>query len=196
MAARILVALAGLALLAPVLAGCVGQPSAAPSATTTAPPVQSASPTPAVTAAPEPLEATCENTSTAEFQAMMSENEWVSWSRRDGTGWPFGEFPGGAPAGNLACTWGADPDLGTDNVITIAWAPISADAASAAQTYLESAGFDRINAPEGVYLAQKGEYGWADAEGYGASYLFTADDVRWAMFKGELGYVKAPDEAG
>ncbi|MBW9110020.1 hypothetical protein JNB63_04360 [Microbacterium trichothecenolyticum] len=44
-------------------------------------------------------------------------------------------------------------------------------------------------------MAQKGETGWADAEGYGASYLFTAQDGRWAMFKDELKYVKAPDEA-
>ena len=34
-----------------------------------------------------------------------------------------------------------------------------------------------------------------DAEGYADAYLFTPDDVRWAAFKSDLKYVKAPDES-
>ncbi|KQZ84536.1 hypothetical protein ASD56_11345 [Microbacterium sp. Root166] len=86
--------------------------------------------------------------------------------------------------------------MGTDSVATLAWAPIEPDAAASAQSYLESLGFVRIETPEGVYLAQKGDDGWADAEGYGVTYLFTDTDVRWAAYKDEVGYVKAPDEAG
>ncbi|MGA7148004.1 MAG: hypothetical protein WBX17_05900 [Microbacterium sp.] len=125
----------------------------------------------------------------------MAQLEWVSWSWRDGAS-PFDEFPDGAPDGLVACTWGADPELGTDSVATLAWAPITSDAAAAAQTQLEAQGFDRIETLEGVYLAQKADPSWADAEGYGSTYLFTDADVRYAMFKDEVGYVKAPDEAG
>lgn len=125
----------------------------------------------------------------------MEESGWVA-SSPDETGWPFSEFPNGAPSGSIACVWSADPNVGTDNVVTLAWAPIDAEAASAAQAGLETAGFDRISAPEGIYLAIKGDPGWVDAEGYGASYLFTVTDVRWAMFKDELRFIKAPDDVG
>jgi len=194
MVPRVLVAV-GVVVLLTALTGCVAESSAVPSAPTPLRTVEAASPTPTASPSPALVEATCENTSTTEFQMMMTENDWVSWSGSDATGWPFGEFPGGAPAGHIACTWGADPNLATDNVITLAWAPIDAAGGADAQTYLEAAGFERINTTEGVYMAQRSETGWADAEGYGASYLFTAQDVRWAMFKEELKYVKAPDEA-
>ena len=49
---------------------------------------------------------------------------------------------------------------------------------------------------EGIYLAMPATGGPGDAEGFGDSYLFTVDDVRWAMTKADLAYVKAPDEAG
>ena len=61
---------------------------------------------------------------------------------------------------------------------------------------LVTEGYQRIDAPEGVYLAMPATGGPGDAEGFGDSYLFTVDDVRWAMTKADLAYVKAPDETG
>ncbi|MET0736173.1 MAG: hypothetical protein ABWY55_11110 [Microbacterium sp.] len=188
------------ALLAALLfAGCAGSSDPGQSSATTTPtPSRSASPSPTPTPTAETIEPTCENTSTAEFRAMMASNSWVSWTLpRDGIGGsPFDVFPGGAPTGGITCRWGADPELATDNILDLAWAPIGRAEATAAQEQLAAAGYERIEAPEGVYLAMKGEAGWADAEGYAQSYLFTDDDVRWAMFKAELVYVKAPDEVG
>ena len=85
----------------------------------------------------------------------------------------------------------------TDNVIDLAWSPLAPASAAAAQEALAAEGFQRIDAPEGVYLALKPAGGdWVDAEGYGETYLFTDDDVRWGRTKEYVGYVKAPDENG
>ena len=206
MASRALADIAGtLMLIALCLTGCAAQPSAEPGATptTTGSPSDPPTPSPTPTLTPTPtadaVDPTCENTSTDAYHAMMERNEWVSWELPyNGIGGDgnFASFPQGEPPGALDCRWGNDPDLATDNVIDLAWAPIEADAAAAAQAQLEAAGFERIEAPEGVYLAMKGADGWADEEGYAQTYLFTDDDVRWAMFKDEVAFIKAPDEAG
>lgn len=183
------------ALLILSLAGCAPEQTPRPTPSATA--SESPDTTPTATPTPTPIASapTCESTSTDEWHAMMARFDWVSWEWDEGAS-PFDEFPGGTPDGFIACTWGADPNLGTDNVSPLAWAPIEPDAAAAAQAQLEAQGFDRIESPEGVYLAQKAEPSWADAEGYGSTYLFTDADVRYAMYKDEVGYVKAPDEVG
>ena len=177
--------LAGLAVGA---SACTAEPTAAPSSSTAATPDSPPAPTPE----PAGAAATCENTVTAAYLASVAEHGFVSWTTEGAS--PFEEFPSGPPLGHLTCTWGADPQLGTDNVTTLAWAPIAGDAAASAQADRLEKGYERIEAAEGVYLAMHGVEGWADAEGFGQAYLFTAGDVRWAMFKDEVRFVKAPDE--
>ncbi|WP_243074644.1 hypothetical protein [Microbacterium sp. SS28] len=177
------------------------EPSATPTATpapTTTTPTDAASPSPTLTPVAPPAVATCETISTAEFQAMMAQNGWVSWETQDEQigARPFDRFPDGAPAGQIVCRWGESPDLATDNIEDLAWAPIGTDAAVAAQAALVDEGFERIEAPEGVYLALVGAGDWSDAEGYGETYLFTDDDVRWARTKADVVFVTAPDEQG
>ncbi len=174
-----------------VLTGCTSSPAdPAPSASQSA----SRSPTPTAAPTPEAVEPTCENTATPEYRAMAAENEWVSWTMpRDGIGHnPFETFPSGAPTGSISCRWGADPDMATDNILDLAWSPIDTADAAEAQTALEAEGYERSEAPEGVYLAMRGEQGWGDSEGFAQSYLFTPEDVRWAMTKAELAFVQAP----
>ncbi len=190
-------------LLVWLFAGTQDDPSASPTPTATsassapvdtppAPTPTAASPSPT----PSTVTATCETTSTAEFRAIVAQNGWVSWETQDQTigARPFDRFPDGAPVGQLLCRWGESPDIPTDNLIDLAWSPIASSAAAAAQESLVGEGYERIDAPEGMYLAMRSAEGWADDEGYGDSYLFTDDDVRWAMTKADLAYVKAPDE--
>lgn len=175
---------------------------AGPTPTPTVSDSPSPSPTPEPTSslapAPPAVLATCETTSTAEFQAMMAQNGWISWETQneDIGARPFDRFPEGAPDGQIVCRWGVSPDLATDNVVDLAWSPIEPDAAASAQSYLLTEGYQRIDAPEGVYFALTGTDFHSDAEGYGETYLFTDDDVRWALTKADVAYVKAPDEEG
>ena len=182
-----------------VLSGA-GEPVPTPVATPAAPEtaVESASPTPSITPAAAAVAATCQTTSTQEFQAMMAQNAWISWETQNEQigARPFERFPDATPEGAIVCRWGESPDLATDNLIDLAWTPIGTDAATAAQQMLVAEGYQRVDAPEGVYLAMPATSGPGDSEGFGDSYLFTADDVRWAMTKADLSYIKAPDEAG
>jgi hypothetical protein len=129
---------------------------------------------------------------------MMAQNGWVSWETQGAQigARPFERFPDGTPDGAIVCRWGESPDIPTDNLIDLAWTPIGSDAATAAQQMLAAEGYQRIDAPEGVYLAMPATGGAGDSEGFGDSYLFTPDDVRWAITKAALANVKAPDEAG
>lgn len=197
----VIAVVAGLAVWA--LGARSGQPAASPTpaATPTVSPTPSSSPTPSASLTPlEPVVAvTCETISTAGFQAMMAANGWVSWETQDeqiGAA-PFERFPDGTPDDAVVCRWGESPGLATDNVIDLAWSPLAPASAAAAQEALVAAGFERVDAPEGVYLAIKPAGGdRVDAEGYGETYLFTEDDVRWGYTKEYVGYVKAPDEEG
>lgn len=178
--------------------GSEASPTPTPPATSTPTsiptPSASATPTPTFTA-PATIDATCENTSTAEFRAMTASNGWVSWETQDQQigARPFDSFPNGRPEGAIVCRWGESPDVATDNIIDLAWSPIDPESAVAAMASLEEAGYVRIDAPEGVYLAMPGTAGYTDAEGYGDTYLFGFDDVRWAATKADVtAYVKAP----
>jgi len=167
-------------------------PSAEPSSTA------SATPRPTFTP-PSAVEATCENTSTDLFRSMMAANGWVSWETQDQQigARPFDGFPNGTPEGATVCRWGEGPEVATDNIVDLAWSPIDPESAVAAMTRLEEEGFVRINAPEGIYLAMTGPEGYTDAEGYGETYFFGFDDVRWAATKADVtAYVKAPAEVG
>ncbi|WP_194411312.1 hypothetical protein [Microbacterium cremeum] len=191
-------ALAAGALILLAATGCTAsEQESAPTPSPSKPAKATPSPTPTSAAN---VEATCDNTATDAFQTLMAEREWVSWRSDVGMGSMFDQFPEGAPNGSLTCTWGADPDLATDNVITLAWAPLDPAIAAATQEHLVSLGYERIEAREGVYLAMPGDTDdpgmaqWLDDDGYGQAYLFTGDDVRWALYRDELAFIKAPHE--
>lgn len=178
-----------------------GVPAAAPTPTPTPTPAQTIaepSPTPTPTVAQPPVAVNCETTSTVEFQAMMADNGWVSWETQNQQigAKPFERFPDGPPQGAIVCRWGESADVATDNVIDLAWTPLTTDAASAAQQMLVTEGYEQIDDAAGLYFALPAEGGVSDSEGYAATYLFTDDDVRWARTKAEVAFVKAPDEAG
>lgn len=129
---------------------------------------------------------------TAEFRADVAQNGWVGWNMvgQDIGHSPFDEFPGGAPTGQLSCRFGKGPEVATDNVLDLAWAPISGDAARAAQDSLQEKGFERIDVADGIQWALRGhENGWTDAEGWAETYLFTDTDVRWAVTRDQLVYI-------
>lgn len=182
---------------APAPAESAATPSATPTRSTSPAPSPSASATASATFTPPAVvAATCENTSTAAFRTMMAANGWVSWETQDqeiGVT-PFDDFPNGRPEGALVCRWGADPNLATDNILDLAWAPIDPENAVAAMQRLEEQGFIRTETPDGVYLSVKGDPGWADDEGWGTTYYFGIEDVRWAATKAETQYVKAPSD--
>ncbi len=174
-------------------------PTASPTAeqTPTSSPTPSAAPTP-TSAPPAAVAATCDNTATDLFRSMMATNAWVSWQTQDQQigARPFDILPNGSPDGAIVCRWGADPNVATDNVIDLAWAPIDPENAVAAMQKLEDQGFTRIEETDGVYLAKPGTPGYADADGWGETYYFGFADVRWAATKADVtNYVKAPDEA-
>jgi hypothetical protein len=130
---------------------------------------------------------------------MMAANGWVSWETQEQQigARPFDVFPNGSPDGAIVCRWGEGPGAATDNNVDLAWSPIDPESAVAAMARLEEEGYVRIDAPESVYLAMPGPEGYTDAEGYGETYFFGFDDVRWAATKAEVtAYVKAPGEAG
>jgi hypothetical protein len=137
--------------------------------------------------------ADCYAMATEEYLAMAEQNGWVGWDmvgREIGYS-PFDAFPEGAPAGQLSCRWGAGPEVATDNVLDLAWAPIDEATSERAQTKLAADGFERVVAPEGTYLAMRSDgQGWADAEGFGQAYLFTGDDVRWAQVRDQIRFIR------
>ncbi|WP_148286428.1 hypothetical protein [Microbacterium sp. B19] len=165
-------------------------PSATASGTTASPTSSGASPSP--TSTTSAAFASCDDMITPEFRAQVTQNGWVGWNMAgDTTGHsPFDQFPDGAPKGQLSCRFGAGPDVPTDNVLDLAWAPIDSAASRAAQDALETRGFQRIEVPAGVEWALRGDEGWADDEGWGQTFLFTGTDVRWAMIRNQLDYIK------
>jgi hypothetical protein len=125
---------------------------------------------------------------------MMATNGWVSWETQ---GSVFDKFPNGRPTGAIGCRWGFDPDLGTDNVIDLAWAPIDPENAVAAMQMLDGEDYVRTDAAECIYYSRTGPGGYVDADGWGDTFCFTDRDVRWAVTRTDVRmYVKAPTDAG
>lgn len=183
--------------VAPAPVESAATPSATPSRSASPAPSPSASATPSATFTPPAVvAATCDNTSTAAFRAMMASNGWISWETQNEAigATPFDDFPNGRPEGAIVCRWGADPNLATDDIFDLAWAPIDPENAVAAMQKLEEQGFIRTETPDGVYLSVKGDPGWADDEGWGTTYYFGIEDVRWAITKADTQYVKAPTD--
>jgi hypothetical protein len=73
------------------------------------------------------------------------------------------------------------------------WAPITQDQAAEAQTTLVSQGWIREESPDGVYITEPKETTIAvDDEGYGMTYLFSADWVKLADTKQGLILIEWP----
>jgi hypothetical protein len=79
--------------------------------------------------------------------------------------------------------------VATDDVLDLSCAPISSDAARAAQEALQQRGFQRIDVADGIQWSVRAEDGWADDEGWGQTFLFTDTDVRWALIRDQLKYI-------
>jgi len=98
-------------------------------------------------------------------------------------------------AEGIACRWQADPTVGTDNVLTYAWAPADRadwDALAAEHVGAEDSPWFIESGERGEYLTQKVDYWVQDDEGYGSTYLFTGDAVIYAMTKDETNDVVGP----
>ncbi|PTT20050.1 hypothetical protein DBR36_06490 [Microbacterium sp. HMWF026] len=155
--------------------------------------------TPSPTANPvatsaEPAYATCDDVVSPDLLAEYRQQGWVSWNAaEEGVEFsPFDTFPGGAPAGQLSCRYGAGPDVATDNFFGLAWAPISGSAAQAAQEALAAAGYQRLDVDGSTQWAMAGSPGYSDDEGWGETYQFSESDVRWVSIRNELQYFAPP----
>ncbi|GEB46065.1 hypothetical protein MTE01_20100 [Microbacterium testaceum] len=172
-----------------------------PAAETSAPAASPVSSAPSASPAAEPRSTpdaappvftSCDEAITPEFRQMVADNGWVGWNmvgQQIGHS-PFDVFPSGAPTGQLSCRFGAGPEVATDNVLDLAWAPIDEAAAQSAQKYLAEAGFQRIESTGATQWATRpGDGGWADDDGWGETYSFTGTDVRWAVTREDLAYI-------
>ncbi|WP_396668152.1 hypothetical protein [Microbacterium sp. R86528] len=162
-------------------------PTASAMATETRLAAESPTPTLSATPTPTPTAVTCDTISTDDFRDMMNENGFVSWET---TGEqigarPFDAFPDGPPADQIVCRWGDGPEVATDNVIDLAWAPLPSADQSGTQDYLISQGYTRSHDDATVLISVEG----------GDGYLFTASDVRWAPRADYLQYIQSPDAA-
>lgn len=160
-------------------------------------PTPTPTPAPSPTASPTPIATTCEDIATTAFRQQMAGNGWVSWQTQDqATGArPFDAFPNGTPRGAVVCRWGADPAAATDNVIDVAWTPIDPENAIAAMQKLAEQGYVRTDTPGFIYLSLTGPAGYTDAAGWGETYAFGLDDVRWAATRADVDqFVKAPSD--
>ncbi|MDQ1110700.1 hypothetical protein QE418_000148 [Microbacterium testaceum] len=184
--------------------------SACAASSTPAAEIASPSPTPttAVTVSPSPeasptassdvstvVYTSCEDVITPAFRQTVSDNGWVGWNMvgQEIGHSPFDRFPDGAPTGQLSCRFGAGPEVATDNVIDLAWAPIDATTAAAAQRALEAEGFQRVDTADAVQWGMRpGDGGWKDDDGWGQTYSFTGSEVRWAVVRSELDLLQPP----
>lgn len=176
---------------------CVAQPAPGPP-TSESPSRESAAP-PSVsmsrTSSPSPVSITeCEDLVTSELNTTLESNGWISWNtlEQDPSYSPFDILPAGAPEGTLSCRWGQGPEVGTDNVYDLAWAPVDPATAEDAARALEADGYRRIETSDGAYLAlpQDPATGYADEDGLGPSFLFTRTDMRWAASRADLAEIR------
>ncbi|QKJ19192.1 hypothetical protein [Microbacterium hominis] len=158
--------------------------SPTPTAGTTESPSPSPESTPTATPTPTAAAIPCDDLATDEFLALAAGNGWTWWQTQDEQigARPFDRFPGGAPADQVICRWGASPDIPTDNVIDLAWAPMDPDAAAGAQDALIAAGYGLSEDAQGIWLV-------ASINDGGDAYLFTDADVRWSFSQDFVRYI-------
>ncbi|MEX0150963.1 hypothetical protein [Microbacterium sp. LMI1-1-1.1] len=167
-------------------------PSPTPSISASALPTATQTGTPSSDGQASASYTSCDEIITPAFAQDVTDNGWVGWNmagQKMGHS-PFDSFPGGAPDGQLSCRFGAGPEVATDNVLDLAWARIDESAAQAAQGALVDAGYERIDVSDGVQFGLRAEDGWADDEGWGATYHFAGDEVRWAVVRDQLSLLR------
>jgi len=174
----------------------VATPSPTNAPTPTATPTRTPSPTPTIPppVIEEPAVPTCENILTDALHTVLQREGLTSWEtdKEDIVQWAFGMFPGGIPDGSIFCFVGRGPDVATDNVLVVAWAPLDPEQIVAAEQAVVDAGVSqRVDTPEGTYFTIADPQGPDDP-----GYLFTESDVRWTPTKDDLAYIKAPGEEG
>jgi hypothetical protein len=94
----------------------------------------------------------------------------------------------------VTCHWSIDPSVGTDNVLTFAWAPADATewAALVEEVKAQDPAWFILAEERGDYLTIESEYWVHDDEGYGTTYLFTGDAIILAGTKAETSAVTGP----
>ena len=149
---------------------------------------------------PATVEATCENTSTAEFRAMMATNGWVSWETQDQQigARPFDALPERRARGRDRLPLGRRPeprDRQRHRPRVVAHRPRERgrrDDEARVRTGLHAHRGTRGHLPRDAGA----EGGRATPKAGEPTYLFGFDDVRWAATKADVtDYVKAPTEA-
>ncbi len=198
-------ALAVLLVVCTATVGCVAEQPAASGPTPTAsapPPTRTATPTPSPTPtatlrtpAPTPAEPAftdCDQITSDAFATSLDERGWVGWNmleREIGYN-PFESIASGGLEGQLSCRFGAGPDIGTDNVIDLAWAPMAATDRPAAEQVLLDRGWERVDVNGVEYVSVRATPGTTDAE-WVNSFLFTDSDVRWAQYQDEHDLIRS-----
>jgi len=170
-----------------VLSGCASAPAAP--VPTAKPTTQTAAPAPTPqTAAPEPVSATptCETLVSEGTVQALTEQGWTV-ETRDFT------FGPDVVAGGVQCLW-SDFSQASDHGQLYGWAPISADAAVAAQKKLVDQGWVREERDRGVYLTVDPSSALnPDEDGYGMTYLFGDGWVTLADTKQGLILITLPE---
>ena len=168
MTPRFPLAAAALLATALVVTGCSGAPEAAPTPTktATAPPPSTApvsTPTPRQTAAS--AAPTCETIVSDGTVTALTDIGWTA-EERD---LEIGDL---TLKDGILCLW-ADYSVVSDHGQLYGWAPISAEDASEAQSWLLAQGWKREDGPAGSYFTENPEFALStDDEGYGMTYLF------------------------
>ena len=189
-AIRTLGAAAVLALSTILLSACAGAPDTAePEVTGNAQTPTAAAPEPSTSAAPDPAstdEPTCETIISESVVAGFESVGWTSQAEPLYVG--STEIEDG-----LQCMWADFEGPAGDHGQIFGWAPITDDAAEAAQDELLGQGWLREEDAEGVYITESPETAIAkDDEGYGMTYYFTEGEVQVADTKQGLLLIEWP----
>ncbi|MFS0732723.1 hypothetical protein ABC304_12045 [Microbacterium sp. 1P10UB] len=82
------------------------------------------------------------------------------------------------------------PDVSTDNVIDVAWAPMAPEDREAAEQALLDQGWERVDVDGVEYLSVPADPTTSDAD-WVNSFLFTGSDVRWAQYQDEHDLIRS-----
>lgn len=155
-------------LLVVSLTACSGEPTAAPSPSTTpTKPASTPRPTPAASKTPQlPEEApACDTIVSQGTVTALTENGW-SFEEKD---FVIGDV---AMRHGLLCFW-ADYSAASDHGQLYGWSKISAADAAKAQSSLLADGWKREDDANGIYITEDPQYALSlDDDGYGMTYLF------------------------
>ena len=163
--------LAAALLATTTLAACSGQ--AEPEQTPTPDPVVTA-PVEAPSTEPEPdpepvarelVAPTCEEMLYTDTLARFAADGWTA---------DEDDFRVGPTVidGGIVCFWADEEDVADEGQL-FGWAPIEESAARSAQDYLVREGWQRITAPDGVYITENPDNAFiVDDDGYGMTYFF------------------------